>query len=88
MLTGSQDSTSFDGRALYRIRVMGRLGNRWQDRLGGLEMTIHDRRGESPETELMGILDDQAALMGVLEHLYSRGISIVYVERIRSMPLV
>jgi len=71
-----------DRPAEYRILVRGHLGERWRDRLGGLEMTFHEDPDKLPQTELTGPLQDQAALMGVLEHLYSRGVAILSVERL------
>jgi len=45
-------------------------------------MTFHEDPDKLPQTELTGPLQDQAALMGVLEHLYSRGVAILSVERL------
>jgi len=73
------DAMDFDGTAVFRIRVLGRLDERWSERLGGLDLKICDEEPE--QTELTGYLADQAALMGVLQHLYTRGISILLVER-------
>ena len=70
----------FDRTAVYRIRVLGRLDERWSERLGGLDLKICDEEPE--QTELTGSLADQAALMGVLQYLYTRGISILRVERL------
>lgn len=67
----------------YRIRVTGRLDLGWSEFLGGLAIEIHDGEGgEGTEvtTELTGPLADEAALMGVLEHLYSLRIPLLSVE--------
>ena len=76
----------FDEPALYRIRVLGRLDNRWRDRPGGLELEIFEGPGGSTQSDLTGFLSDQAALMGLLGHLYSRGITLVRVERLQGAP--
>ena len=78
---GGLHTEGFDGPAVYRIRVRGRLGAPWRNRLGGLEIVVRDGIGEGPPTtELSGLLADQAALMGVLTHLYTRGIPLLSVE--------
>jgi len=78
---GISNSAEFDGPAEFRILVRGRLGERWRDRVGGLRIAIGEDEDGEPQTELMGLLQDQAALMGVLQHLYARGVAIVSVER-------
>lgn len=74
----------FDGASVYRIVALGRLDPKWEDHLGGLAMRLAD--GEPLRTELNGVLADQAALMGVLELLYARGVSILLVERVGPAP--
>ena len=69
-----------DEPAVYRIRVLGRLGDAWRDRFGGFELRVIN---ESPPTSaLTGLLADQAALMGVLAHLYASGVTLLGVERV------
>jgi len=72
----------FDKPALYRIRVVGRLDDRWRERPGGLELEVIEEPRGSTRSELTGVLPDQAALMGLLGHLYSRGVPLIHVERI------
>lgn len=73
----------FAGPAEFRILVRGHLGERWADRVGDLEISIGEDQDGAPQTELTGSLPDQAALMGVLQHLYARGVEIVSVERVK-----
>jgi len=80
---GISNNAEFDGPAEFRILVRGRLGARWRDRVGGLRISIGEDEGGEPRTALTGLLQDQAALMGVLQHLYARGIAIVSVERVK-----
>lgn len=54
----------------YRIKVQGRLDEKWSDRLGGMRITVDRSSGQSPVTKLEGRLRDQAALAGVLNTLY------------------
>lgn len=69
-----------DKPMVYRIRVSGRLEPRWSESLGGLAIEVHEGEGTGVTTELTGPLADEAALMGVLEHLYSLRIPLVGVE--------
>jgi len=72
---------------MYRIRVGGRLASEWSDRLGGLKVTVWETAGEEAFAELSGRLADEAALMGVLEHLYSLGVPLLSVERLGIDPV-
>jgi len=66
----------------FRIRVQGRLGAEWSDRLGGMKVTIWEGVGGAPFAELTGQLADEAALMGVLEHLCNLRMPLLAVERV------
>jgi len=68
--------------ATYRIRVRGLLGPEWSDRLGGMKLTVWEAAGGTVFAELTGKLADEAALMGVLEHLYNLGVPLLAVERV------
>jgi hypothetical protein len=57
--------------AEYRIRVRGYLDSSSSDRLGGMSITTTGQGDEAPVTTLVGLLLDQAALMGVLDTLYN-----------------
>ena len=72
-------SRLFIHSAFYRIRVVGRLTPDWSDRLQGMQVVPVEEQGCGPFTELSGILADQAALMGVLTHLYDCGIALISV---------
>ena len=72
-------SRLFINPASYRIRVVGRLTPDWSDRLQGMQVMPVEEQGCGPVTELSGILVDQAALMGVLTHLYGCGIALISV---------
>ena len=67
--------------AAYRIRVCGSLGPEWSDWLQGMTVTVFEAEGEESYTVLSGRLPDQAALMGVLAHLYNCNIPIISIER-------
>lgn len=74
----------------YRILVEGWLSERWMHWFEGMDVQIHSERGPVATT-LTGTVADQAALFGVLQRLYTLGLSIVLVEReeegdMRDMP--
>jgi len=72
-------SKFFCNAALYRIRVCGRLTADWSDRLQGMQIATIETQDHGSVTELSGVLADQAALMGVLMHLYECGIALISV---------
>lgn len=64
----------------YRVRVAGRLGAEWSELTGGLTVTIQTGSDGCATTELTGAIADAAALMGVLQRLYTHGARILAVE--------
>ena len=66
--------------AAYRIRVYGCLSPEWSDCLQGMTVTVFEEKEKEGYTELSGWLPDQAALMGVLQHLYNCNIPIISME--------
>ena len=58
---------------LVEIRVSGHLDSHWSAWLGGLQV----RPTASGETLLSGHIEDQAALIGILEKLYRANIPLV-----------
>lgn len=66
--------------ACYRIHALGNFSPRWLDMLSG-DWSIADQSATQPDaTILVGQVADQAALMGVLNHLYDIGLSLLSVE--------
>ena len=65
---------------VYRIRVVGRLGLEWTDRLHEMTVKTHHEQDHGVITELCGTLPDQAALMGMLQQLYGHGAPLLSVE--------
>ena len=79
--SSSPESRSVE-RASYRIRVAGELGAHWSQLTRGLAVTVHRGGAEGTSTDLSGWLPDEAALMGVLELLYTHGARLLSVERL------
>jgi hypothetical protein len=72
---------TFDGPAIYRISVKGHLSEDWSDRLGGMAICYSHESGAAT-TALCGRLLDQAALLGVLNALYSLHLPLLSVEHL------
>ena len=66
----------------YRIRVQGRVDNRWVDRLGGMTVTAEAYDDQAAVTILEGHLPDQAALSGVLNTLYEMHLPLLSVDNL------
>jgi hypothetical protein len=76
----SAENLSFDGPALYRIRVQGRIAPSWSDRLAGMTISLDTPNEGPPTTTLVGELRDQASLAGVLNALYELHRALLQVE--------
>jgi hypothetical protein len=74
------DDLTFDGPAAYQIRVRGRIPASWSGRLQGMAITL-DAPGAGPSvTSLVGMLPDQASLVGVFDALYELRLPVLSVE--------
>jgi hypothetical protein len=82
---------SVDQPATYRITVQGWVSKGWEDWFGGLrvahlEFVQYDQpESSSPSTPvevtiLTGQVEDQAALLGTLQRLYTFGLPILSLE--------
>ena len=71
---------TFDGSGNYRIRVKGYLQESWSERLAGMYITVNRREDGRTLTTLVGRLEDQAELAGVLNTLYELHLPLLSVE--------
>ena len=78
--THSWKNMKFSAPAPYRIRVQGHLDDSWSDRLGGMVITRAYTDNKQPMTILIGELNDQAALSGVMNAIYNEHLSVYTVE--------
>ena len=69
-------------RGVYQIRVQGQVSKRWAHWFE--EMTIQTNQGTDADatSELIGPVADQAALLGLLQKLYTLGMPLLSVRRI------
>jgi hypothetical protein len=70
------DQTSHPGARFFEIHIKGHLNSEWSDWLEGLQVKLLD----NGEMILAGYLIDQAALMGVLNRLYSLNLTLLAVN--------
>ncbi len=61
----------------YEIRIEGLVDGRWTEWFDGMTITH-----ESSETILIGELQDQSALHGVLDRIRDLGLNLISVRRI------
>jgi hypothetical protein len=78
---GHKQAFAFEGPALYRIVVQGRVDETMSDRLGGMRVET-TREGDQGRlvTTLVGHLRDQAELNGVLNTVYSLHLTVLSVQ--------
>jgi len=72
------DGKDYDTPAVYRVSVKGVLDPSWSDWFDGFTITSSE-----DETELMGMVADQAALHGILTKLNDLGLPLVSVSQNR-----
>lgn len=66
------------GPCRYEIQVEGRIGERWVQWFDDLEVSF---RAQPETTTLRGPMVDQAALLGLLQKLYTLGLPLLLVRR-------
>lgn len=75
-------ASTVGGRFACRIRLLGRIDATHAGFLGGLSIVVHEGGAAGVTTELTGTLEDQSALMGVLEFLHGLCVPLLSVERL------
>lgn len=73
---------TLDRQVIYQIIVPGALDEKWLDWNDRMTVKVETDKNGKPIT-ILTITVDQAALQGLLQHLYSRGlplISVIWVD--------
>jgi hypothetical protein len=71
------------GQAVYRIRVRGRLDERWSDWFNDLTVETVNEGENLPVTIITGVID-QAALRGILNKVWDLNLSLISVVPIEA----
>ena len=71
---------SMNGPAIYEVRVRGHLEATWSSRLEAMNITESQDEDGEVESILVGRLDDQGALSGVLNTLYELHLPVLSME--------
>ena len=73
-----------NGAPAYEIQVQGRIGERWAHWFEDMSVrTDGDEQSDEQHatTTLTGAVPDQAALLGLLQKLYTLGLPLLLVQR-------
>ncbi len=68
----------------YEIQVEGHIGERWLQWFEDMAVRTQPDKpgdGQRPTTTLTGTVTDQAALLGLLQKLYTLGLPLLLVQR-------
>ena len=72
----NKQKLTLDRPVTYQIKVPGALDKKWLDWNDGMTVTVDSNENGEPITTLT-ITVDQAALQGLLQHLYSLGLPLI-----------
>lgn len=70
-----------DQPGTYEIQVQGRVSGRWAHWFEDIHVHAQTEPGQTAHTTLTGRVADQAALMGLLQKLYTLGLPLLQVRR-------
>ena len=76
MMKMNKQKLTLDRPVTYQIKVPGALDKKWLDWNGGRTITVEsDEDGDTITVLILTV--DQAALQGLLHHLYSLGLPLI-----------
>ena len=74
---------SFSKPAVYKIKVQGLINESRSEVLGGMQITVDYSKGKKPISILVGRINDQTALSGILTTLYDFHFPIISVNALQ-----
>lgn len=74
---------SFRKPAIYKIEVQGEINENIFERLGGMQININRSQSKKTTSVLIGQINDQSALSGLLNTLYEYQLSILSVNLLK-----
>jgi hypothetical protein len=72
----------FEKQDIYQIKLLGQLKESWSDWLGGMAITSEHMSSGLSITTLVGVVDDQAKLRGILCKIWDLNLVVIAVNRI------
>ena len=75
-----QVDINFKEPAIYKIIVQGEIDRNRSDLISGLQITVQKVAGKKPITSLIGRIDDQSALSGILTMLNDMHLTVISVN--------
>ena len=75
---------SFQKPAVYKIKVKGEISGSLTGRFGGLQINVDRAKDKDPVTVLIGQINDQSALSGILTTLYDFHLPIISVNMLEN----
>ena len=76
MMKKNKQKLALDQPVTYQIKVPGALDKKWLDWNDGMTATVESDENGNPIT-ILTLTVDQAALQGLLRHLYSLGLPLI-----------
>ena len=71
---------SFTKPAIYKIVVQGKIDNKLSDILLDLQINVEKADGQKYYSTLIGKINDQAALSGIMNTIYNMHITVISVN--------
>ena len=71
---------NFTRPAIYKIVAQGKIDYKLADRMLTLQVNVEKGEGQKYYSTLIGKIDDQAALSGILNTLYDMHITVISVQ--------
>ena len=79
-------SSTSQTKRYYQITVEGKIDPSWSEWLGNMQLVTRKEADEMTVTTLSGALIDQAALRGLLNHLWDLNLVVRSVEQVDPAP--
>ena len=76
----NQKEFKFSKPAIYQIKVQGEINQSWSGRFGGMQITVEKSEDRKPVSILIGRINDQSALSGILTTLYDMHLTVLLVR--------
>ena len=85
MTQQAEPEFSFQKPAVYKIKVQGEVKKSRTEKLHGLQINIERSPSRSPVSVLVGQINDQSALSGVMHTLYEMHMTVISVHMLSEL---